>query len=143
MGKTIGLDVDIEDIKDHHTELRIEMIVQIQNEQQNFGWINVFWGEERKGGCLKFFNKRKLLLNVQSFVEKYHPDTLVANGAVNLFNDNVVSHFRKVLQRREKQLTLAKYLKEEKKKRNPREKIYLSQRSREGKKHPKDSCQMF
>ena len=53
---------------------------------------------------------------VQLFVEKYHPDTVVANRAVNIFNDNAMSHFRKILQRRQKQLTLDRFLVKEKRK---------------------------
>ena len=34
---------------------------------------------------------------VQLFVEKYHPDTMLANRAVHIFNDNAMMHFRKML----------------------------------------------
>ena len=47
---------------------------------------------------------------VQLFVEKYHPDTMLANMAVQMFNDNAMMLFRKILQRRQKQLALDKYL---------------------------------
>ena len=40
---------------------------------------------------------------VMSFVEKYHLDTMLANRAVHIFNDNAI---RKILQHRQKQLTL-------------------------------------
>ena len=60
---------------------------------------------------------KKFVLNgvmLQAFVGKYHPDTVVANKAVNLFNDNVMSQFRKILKRRQKQQTLGKFLIKEK-----------------------------
>ena len=41
---------------------------------------------------------------------------MVANQAVNIFNDNAMSHFRKILQRRQKQLTLDRFLVKEKRK---------------------------
>ena len=47
---------------------------------------------------------------VQLFVEKYHPDTVLANRPVHIFNDNAMMHFRKILQCRQKQLTLDKFL---------------------------------
>ena len=47
---------------------------------------------------------------VQLFVEEYHPDTKMANKAVHIFNDNAMMHFRKILQCRQKQLTLDKFL---------------------------------
>ena len=51
---------------------------------------------------------------IQQFVGKHHPNTVVANRSVNIFNDNVMSHFRKILQRRQKQLTLDRFLVKEK-----------------------------
>ena len=47
---------------------------------------------------------------MQLFVEKYHPDTVLANRAVHIFNDNAMMHFWKILQHRQKQLTLDKFL---------------------------------
>ena len=49
-------------------------------------------------------------VEVQLFVEKYHPDTLLADRAVHIFNDNAMMHFRKILQHRQKQLILDKFL---------------------------------
>ena len=49
-------------------------------------------------------------------MEKFHPDTVVANRAVNIFNHNVMSCFRKILQRTQKQQTLDKFLMKEKRK---------------------------
>ena len=47
---------------------------------------------------------------VQLLVEKYHPDTMLANMAVHIINDNAMMHLRKILQRRQKQPTLDKLL---------------------------------
>ena len=47
---------------------------------------------------------------VQIFVQKYHPDIMIANRAVHIFNDNAMMHLRKILQHRQKQLKLDKYL---------------------------------
>ena len=33
---------------------------------------------------------------MQSFIEKYHPDKEVANHTINMFNDNAVFHFSQV-----------------------------------------------
>jgi hypothetical protein len=40
---------------------------------------------------------------VQKFVEKHHPNTAVAVQAMNIFNENAMSHFREILKRRQKQ----------------------------------------
>ena len=47
---------------------------------------------------------------VQLFVEKYRPDTTIANRAVYIFNDNAMMHFRQLLPHRQKQLTVDKFL---------------------------------
>jgi hypothetical protein len=47
---------------------------------------------------------------VQSFVERYHPDKAVTNRIINLFNDNAMSHFRNILKRRQKQISLDRIL---------------------------------
>ena len=49
-------------------------------------------------------------IDLQNFEEKYHPDTVITNRTVNMFNDNVMAHFRKILKRRQKQRTLGKFL---------------------------------
>ncbi|KAM6448559.1 uncharacterized protein PHA67_020759 [Liasis olivaceus] len=38
----------------------------------------------------------------QDFFEKHHPNITVTNRVLNLMNDNAVSHFRRVMQRRKK-----------------------------------------
>ena len=47
---------------------------------------------------------------MQQFEEKYHLDTMLSNRAVHVFNDDAMMHFGKILQRRQKQLTLDKFL---------------------------------
>ena len=32
---------------------------------------------------------------MQEFIEKHHPNKIVANRAINILNDNAMSHFRK------------------------------------------------
>ena len=51
---------------------------------------------------------------LHSFVELYHPDNTATSRAVNNFND-VMSHFRKVLKHRQKQVSLDKFLVKRKK----------------------------
>ena len=47
---------------------------------------------------------------VQSFVEWYHPDKAVASRSINIFNDNAMCHFRNILKRRQKQITMDNFL---------------------------------
>jgi hypothetical protein len=37
--------------------------------------------------------------------EKWHPNIAAVNRSTNLFNDNVMQHFRKILENRQKQMT--------------------------------------
>ena len=47
---------------------------------------------------------------VQSFVERYHPDKTVASRSINIFNYNAMCHFRNILKHRQKQITLDNFL---------------------------------
>ena len=42
----------------------------------------------------------------QTIVEKCHPDKAVVNRNINLFSDNVIDHFRKIMKNRQYQTTL-------------------------------------
>ena len=47
---------------------------------------------------------------VQSFVERYHPDKAVVSRSINIFKDNAMCHFRNILKRRQKQITMDNFL---------------------------------
>ena len=47
---------------------------------------------------------------VQNFVGKHHPNKAVAVRAMNLFNDNAMSHLREILKRRQNQVSLDRFL---------------------------------
>ena len=47
---------------------------------------------------------------MQNFVEKHHPNKALAVQAMYLFNDNAVSHFCEILKRRQKQVSLDRFL---------------------------------
>jgi hypothetical protein len=47
---------------------------------------------------------------VQKFVEQHHPSKAVAVRAMNLFNDNAMSYFSEILKRRQKQVSLDRFL---------------------------------
>ena len=35
-------------------------------------------------------------IDLQNLAKKYHPDTVITNTTVNIFNDKVMAHFRKI-----------------------------------------------
>jgi hypothetical protein len=52
----------------------------------------------------------KIWETVQKFVEKHHPSKAVAVRAINLFNNNAMSYFCEILTRRQKQVSLDRFL---------------------------------
>jgi hypothetical protein len=52
----------------------------------------------------------KMWETVQKFVEKHHPSKAVAVRAMYLFNDNTMSYFREIPKRRQKQVSLDRFL---------------------------------
>ena len=53
---------------------------------------------------------REMWETVQNSIEKHHPNNTVAVQAMNLFNDNAMSHFHEILKRRQKQVSLDRFL---------------------------------
>ena len=47
---------------------------------------------------------------MQNFVEKHHVNKAVAVRAMNLFDDNAMSHFHEIRNRRQKQVSLHRFL---------------------------------
>ena len=97
----MGLEVDSEDVEelvqDHSTQLTSQELVYIQNEQQkNLAEEQSSKDEERTEESIPSASIKEICKwgDMQAFVKKYHPDTMVANRTVNLSNDNVMSYFR-------------------------------------------------
>jgi hypothetical protein len=70
--------------------------------------------EEKKTETSLYSNEIRAVCNiweiVQTFVEKHHPSKAVAVRAMNLFNDNAMSYFFEILKRRQKQMSLDRFL---------------------------------
>ena len=113
MDESMGLKVASEDVlellKSHKIELNTEDLQHLQEEQQKTLADDLLSDEDEvresvqssliKEMCAKW---RKVHL----FVERYHPDTMLANRAVHIFSDNFMMNLWKFLQRRQEQLTL-------------------------------------
>ncbi|KAF2358657.1 hypothetical protein FHG87_010586 [Trinorchestia longiramus] len=124
MGRSRGIEVNREDIDElvegHSSELTTEELLYLQQQQQQDLAQEQESSEDEdvceeassaviNGMCAKWGE-------LQAFVEKYHPDTTVSNRAVIIFNDTVMVHFRKIVQKRQKQLTMDRFLLKEKRK---------------------------
>ena len=116
LGKNMGLEVDGNDleelIEDHSGELTTDELVDLQNEQLKTLKEEQSSDDEEpvtvstariKEICSKW-------ADVEDFIVNHHPNKLVANRAVNLMNDNAMAHFRKILQKRKRQISLDSFL---------------------------------
>ena len=45
-------------------------------------------------------------IDLQNFAENYHSDIVITNRIVNIFIDNVMGHFMKILKHQQKQQTM-------------------------------------
>ncbi|XP_048366890.1 tigger transposable element-derived protein 1-like isoform X1 [Sphaerodactylus townsendi] len=118
LGKSMGLEVSGEDVEElvdgHSEELTTEELPVLHLELQRMADEEVASDEEEEirenvpsselKGIFSMWRK------VQGFVEKNHPDKAVAGRVCNSFNDNVLSHFRQILKRRQKQTSLDSFL---------------------------------
>ena len=49
-------------------------------------------------------------IDLQNVVEKHRPDTVITNRTVNIFNNNVITHFGNILTHGQKQHSMDKFL---------------------------------
>ena len=66
----------------------------------------------------------------------HHPDTVLTNQAVNIFNDKAMSHFRKIQQWRQKQVTLDRFLVKRKRKATAKKEVSTELRRWKGENTP-------
>ncbi|XP_023238521.1 tigger transposable element-derived protein 1-like isoform X3 [Centruroides sculpturatus] len=114
LGKCMGLEMNDEDVEelvdDHKIELTIEELQHLHNQQQKEVAEEIFSEEEAK---IISSAEIKELCSVwdrtQAIVENWHPNKIVVNRSINLFNDNVMAYFRNIQQSRQHQTTLERF----------------------------------
>ena len=118
VGKSLGLEIDNDDVEElldeHQAELTTEELLRLQNEQKKMLEEEMSSEEEEarkdaptseiKQMCSKW-------TELQNLVELHHPDKAAATRVINDLNDTIMNHFRKVLKRRQKQVSLDRYFK--------------------------------
>ncbi|XP_060794322.1 tigger transposable element-derived protein 1-like [Neoarius graeffei] len=117
IGKSLELEVNEEDVvellEDHKQEPTTEELVDLQREQVKV-MQEEHSGEEEEEVVDASSAEIKAICNkwseVQAFIEKHHPDKTVASRAVDILNDNVMAHFRKITQQRKRQVSLDRFL---------------------------------
>jgi len=115
LGKSMGLHVDSDDveelIEEHQNELTTEELQELQREKQEVTEDVSSEEEEKENISTKEIKELcHHWENIEHSVQKWHPNPAVANRSVNLFNDNVMEHFRTILKKRQKQSTLDIFL---------------------------------
>jgi hypothetical protein len=115
----MGLEVNEDDIQElveeHDQELTTDELMDLHHEQQQevMEEVSSEEGEKKKEKSLTSNEIRevcKMWETVQNFVKKHHPSKTVAVQVMNLFNDNAMSHYREILKRRQKQVSLDRFL---------------------------------
>nr|XP_033816160.1 tigger transposable element-derived protein 1-like [Geotrypetes seraphini] len=117
LGKSVGLEVSEEDVNelvdDHKTELTMKELQHLNQQQQKEVAQDISSGkEEGDTGIIPTAEIKDLLSmwsKTQAVVEKWHPDKVLVNRCVNLFNDNIIEHFRKVQKGRHHQTILERW----------------------------------
>jgi hypothetical protein len=116
LGKNMGLEINNEYVEelleDHKNELSSEKLKQLQEQQQKTIVEEMSSDKEEGSKDVSSSLIRKICAKwgeVQSFMERYHPDKVVASRSINIFNDNAMFHFRNILKCRQKQITLDKF----------------------------------
>ena len=98
---------------DHRTELTTEELQHLNQQQQKQVAEEISSGEEEGGaGTIPKDEIRDLLRmwsKTQAVFEKWHPNKALVNRCVNLFNDNIIDHFRKVQKGCHDQTTLERW----------------------------------
>jgi len=121
LGQSMILDVDKEDVeelvKEHNTELTTEELDLHKEQQQEVA--EEFSSDEKKNneGSITTADIKELLgywSKTQNLVEKWHPNVADVNRCINLFDDNVMQHFLKILKNRQRQMTLDRFFSKKK-----------------------------
>ncbi|KAF7248765.1 Myocardin-related transcription factor B [Varanus komodoensis] len=92
-------------------ELTTEELAELQSEQQKVLAEEDSTEEEDREEVSRDVvqSVMKKWNECQDFFEKHHPNITVTNRVLTLMNDNVVSHLRRVMQRRKKQVTVDRF----------------------------------
>ena len=119
VGKSMGLEVNEDNIQElvetHGQELTTDELKDLHHEQQQEVMEGISLAEEENKAegsptSNEIRETCKMWETVKHFVEKHHPNKAAAVRVTDLFNDNAMSHFCEVLKRRQKQVSLDRFL---------------------------------
>ncbi|GFW46006.1 uncharacterized protein TNCV_3276241 [Trichonephila clavipes] len=113
--RDLELEVNEDDIKElimgHEDELTIEELQEILKEEHQETHRNVSPSEQEEDerGPMPTSAIKDLLNKweaVRAMVLEWHPNQADVSRVLDLYNDNAINYFRKILKKREKQSTL-------------------------------------
>ena len=107
-GKSRGLEVNDEDVKAFVEKHKEEPSTEESRVAAGISLGEAEGREEMSTALVKIMCGK--WIEVQNFVEKYHPDKALARGNVGLFDEQAMSHFNNILKHREKQISLGRFL---------------------------------
>ena len=133
MGQSMGLEEDADDIEelleDHSIELTTQELEHLQNEPEEKLTDKIEEKEEdtEDVSCAPIKEMISKWIDLPNFAEEHRTDMVITDRTVNIFNENVMAYFRKILKHRQRLQTLDKFLL---KRRTTPNKFHLSQRDR-------------
>ncbi|XP_069164988.1 uncharacterized protein [Procambarus clarkii] len=106
---------DVEElVEEHNKELTTEELQALQKEQQEDPAEEVSPVEEDEAVAnvpsAEVKKVCQMWEEMQTFIEKTHPEKAVVGRYINIFNDNVMPHYRDILQRRKKQTSMDRFV---------------------------------
>ncbi|GFW97503.1 uncharacterized protein TNCV_4991781 [Trichonephila clavipes] len=113
--RDLELEVNEDDIEElimgHEDELTIEELQEIFNEEHQETQRNAspFEQEEDERGPMPASTIKDLLKKweaVRAMILEWHPNQADVSRVEDIYNDNAINYFRKILNKREKQSTL-------------------------------------
>ncbi|GFW40464.1 uncharacterized protein TNCV_1020211 [Trichonephila clavipes] len=116
--RDLELEVNEDDIEElimgHENELTIEELQEILNDEHQETQRNVSLSAQEEGerGPMPTFAIKELLKKweaVRAMVLEWHTNQADVSRVGDLYNDNAINYFRKILKKREKQSTLGMF----------------------------------
>ncbi|CAH2222528.1 Hypothetical predicted protein [Pelobates cultripes] len=112
----MGLEMTEEDVyelvEEHDRDLTTEELVELQKEAME-EQIAFEEEEEMSKEQLSFTELKEayhMWVNLQTFVQQHHPDKALAQRLVSSFDTDIMSPFRGMLKRRQRQQTMERFL---------------------------------
>lgn len=119
LGRAIGIEVDSDDVEElvqaHSEDLTTDELRQLHQEQLQEVTEELSSGEEEGNSKERVSTAeiKKYLrqwTELGNFLERCHPDIAAVHRNINQFDENLMQHFRDIWKKRQRQITLDRFL---------------------------------